>query len=60
MSVASVRASFPLMTPRAAYGDPAGSARANFTFHGHTSWVVSRDSCLAIELETGRRTLFRI
>jgi hypothetical protein len=48
------------MNPRAAHGDPSGSARANFTLHGHTSCEVSRDSCIAIELETGRRTLFRI
>ena len=59
VSSANVRASFPASIARAAYGDPAGNSRANFTFHGHTSWEVSRHSCIAIALTTGTRTVSR-
>ncbi len=59
MSVARVQASLLPMTPRASYEDPSGSARANVTFHGHTSWEVSLDSGRVIELVTGSRTLRR-
>ena len=41
-SRASVRASFPAIAPRAANGLPSGSARENFSFHGHTSWQMSQ------------------
>ena len=41
-SRASVRASLPAIASRAANGLPAGSARENFSFHGHTSWQMSQ------------------
>ena len=54
--VASVRASFPAIIGRASNaGSFAG--RANFTFHGQTSWEVCRQNCIAIPLMTGSQTL---
>ena len=41
-SRASVRASFPAIASLAANGLPSGSARENFSFHGHTSWQMSQ------------------
>jgi TolB-like protein/Flp pilus assembly protein TadD len=41
-SRASARASFPAIASRAANGLPSGSARANFSFHGQTSWQMSQ------------------
>ena len=37
-ALANARASFPAITSRGANVDASGIFRANFTFHGHTSW----------------------
>jgi hypothetical protein len=42
ISRASVLASFPAIASLAANGLPSGSARENFSFHGHTSWQMSQ------------------
>lgn len=56
-SSASARAFFPAIAGRGAKGESVGSARANFTFHGHTSWQMSRYTHFKIPLSTGARTL---
>jgi hypothetical protein len=38
-------------------GDSSGNSCANFTFHGHTSWEMSRYTHFKIPLSTGARTL---
>ncbi len=53
---ASVCASFLAMMSCATYTHSVAS-RANFTFHGHTSWEKCRYTHFEIPLSTGRRTL---
>jgi hypothetical protein len=56
-SCASVRASLSARNSRGANDDPSGSFRANFTFHGHTSWEEYRQNRFEIALRTGARKL---
>lgn len=58
-SSASARASFPAIAALGAKGESVGSDRANFTFHGHTSWEACRYTHFEIPLVTGARTLRR-